>query len=168
MKRNIWMAGGLLVVAGIALAADPGPADGPKGPRGRRDFKQELGLSDAQQKQLDGFRTEHRKWAIGHRAKVQVARIELNELFKASTIDEKAVGAKVKELSDLQAVGLKARVDQRLAMARILTPEQRQKIQDRPRFHRRDHRGPRRGFGGRGPRTGDAGPRDGSPGEVEL
>lgn len=169
MKRQMLAVGALVAVAGAALAAAPGPEE-PR--RERRNFKQELGLTDAQQQELRQIRTEHKKWAITHEAKVRVARLELDELMAASTIDEKAVAGKTKELGDLQVAGLKARVDHRMAVAKVLTPEQRQKMRNRPRFdgprHRgmRGPRGPhRRGPEGRGRGVGD-GPAMGAPGPL--
>jgi Spy/CpxP family protein refolding chaperone len=113
-------------------------------------------LNETQYAQLRKVRVEERKAAIRRRADLQIARLELKELLDAATPDEKVVAAKVKELNELQAAALKARVDARLALGKILTPEQREKLkQMRGPGHRGGHgpRGPHRGRerGGRGP-----------------
>jgi Spy/CpxP family protein refolding chaperone len=95
---------------------------------------------------MRNLRAEGRKQAIRHRADVAIARLELEELMDAKTVDEKAVAAKVKAISDLEAAALKARTDERLAMRRLLTPEQQEKLtQLAPR-----------GWRGRGARPGRA------------
>jgi Spy/CpxP family protein refolding chaperone len=109
-------------------------------------------LSADQAAQLEKIRGEARKQAIRQRADLAVARLELEELMKATTVDEKAVAAKVKAISDLEAAGLKARVDERLAMRRILSPEQQEKMRQLMREHRWERvPRPARGWHQRGP-----------------
>jgi Spy/CpxP family protein refolding chaperone len=99
--------------------------------QGRSDvvaLEKELGLSTDQVTQIKKLRAEARKQAIRQRADLAVARLELRELMDASTVDEKAVTAKVKTISDLQGAALLARTNERLAMRRILTPEQQEKL----------------------------------------
>ncbi len=112
-------------------------------------LKQELGLSDEQAAQLQKLQQEERKQAIRRRADAQVARIELEQALEAATIDEKLVAAKVQALTQLHAAGLKARVDQRLAIAKLLTPEQREKMKQLKQEHRGRDRGRERGRRGR-------------------
>ena len=162
MRKQLLTVLGLIVGTGVALAAFPGgEEDGPGRRRpGGRDIKAELGLNEAQYSQLRKARLEERKAAIRRRADLHVARLELDELLDASTPDEKAVAAKVKELNDLQAAALKARVDARLALGRMLTPEQREKLKHLRGPGRRGGHGPRRAGpererGGRGPDAED-------------
>jgi Spy/CpxP family protein refolding chaperone len=161
MRKQLLTVLGLVVGTGVALAAFPegeeGAGPGHRRPGGR-DIKAELGLSDAQYAQLRKARVEVRKAAIRRRADLQVARLELRELLDAPTPDEKAVAAKVKELNELQAAALKARVDARLTLGKMLSPEQREKLKEMRGPGRRGrggygHRGPRprRERGGRGP-----------------
>jgi len=154
-----WIAAvGALAVAGSALAV--GAQEMRERQRaGRVDpaaLKAELGLSDEQATQLRKMWVDGRKQAIRQRADLEIARIELRELTEAPVVDQKAVDAKVKAISDLQAARLKARTDQRLAMRRILSPEQQEKMKQLAREGRR-HRG-----------SGEAGPwrerRSGRPG----
>jgi Spy/CpxP family protein refolding chaperone len=139
MKVLSWTVAGALVVAGTVVAmAQERPRR--EAQPDRAAIRAQLGLSADQAAQLEKLRVEGRKQAIRQRADLAIARIELQELMNAPTVDEKAVAAKVKAISDLQAAGLKARVDERLAMRRVLTPEQQEKMKQLMRRHRRDRR----------------------------
>jgi Spy/CpxP family protein refolding chaperone len=140
----------ILAVAGIVVAAAaqerprrPGRPDAPA-------LEKELGLSADQAAQLKSLRAEGRKQAIRQRADVAIARLELEELMDAPTVDEKAVAAKVKAISDLQAAALQARTSQRLAMRRLLTPEQQAKMKQLAPRRGRALRPGRAGRAGRG------------------
>lgn len=153
MRMRLWTTVGVLVVAGAVVAAAQGRPgrEGRPGPEvrpGRADLRAELGLSADQTAQIQKIRSEARKQAIRQRADLAVARLELRELMTAPTVDQKAVAAKVKEISDLQAASLKARTDEHLAMRRVLTPEQQEKMRQLVRERWRE-RGPRRGRGWR-------------------
>jgi Spy/CpxP family protein refolding chaperone len=128
MRMRLWVMVGVLAVAGTVAVATA--QERPRR-QGRSDIvalEKELGLSADQAAQLKKLRAEARKQAIRHRADLAIARLELQELMDATTVDEKAVAAKVKAISDLQAVALQARTNERLAMRRILTPEQQEKM----------------------------------------
>jgi hypothetical protein len=72
--------------------------------------------------------------------------------MEAPVVDQKAIDAKVEAISGLQAAGLKARTDQRLALRRVLSPEQQEKMKQLMRENR-GPRGPgRRGRARRRPR----------------
>lgn len=152
MRVLSWTVVGALVVAGTAVAtAQERPRR--EGRPDRAAIQAELGLSADQAAQIEKLRVEGRKQGIRQRADLAIARIELQELMSAPTVDEEAVAAKVKAISDLQAAGLKARVDERLAMRRVLTPEQQEKMKQLMRQHRQD-RGARPGRAWRGARPG--------------
>jgi Spy/CpxP family protein refolding chaperone len=154
MSRRMvsWTVAGALVLGGTVLAtAQERPRR--EGRPDRAAIQAELGLSADQAAQIEKLRVEGRKQAIRQRADLAIARLELQELMNAPTVDEKAVAAKVKAVSDLQAAGLKARVDERLAMRRVLTPEQQEKMKQLMRQHRQD-RGARPGRAWRGGRPG--------------
>jgi Spy/CpxP family protein refolding chaperone len=125
-------------------------------------MKAELGLSDEQDAQLRKLHQDQRKAQIRRRADLQIARMELQELLAAKTVDEKAIAVKVKEITDQGALGLKSHVDTQLAVRKVLTPEQLEKMKQ---FHNRP--GPQQLRGRRGPRRSE-GPEpgdDGLPGE---
>lgn len=158
----------LLAVAVVAggvgvVAAMPG-GDGWGGRGGRvANLKAQLGLSDQQETRLREIRESRQRDAIRHRADLEVARLDLRRLMESPTVDRKALDAKVKEISDLQAAGFRARVDTMLAMREVLTPEQMKKWQElRPErgMAGRAHRGSRgRGMGmGMGMGNGPADP----------
>lgn len=140
----------LLASGAVALGAQPAPQPAPapqprphmeqRGPRpvmaGEQDFvaphqrmQQELGLSDAQVADLEKLMSAQRKAAIRQRAEQQIARMELEELMRADTLDEKAVDAKIRQVTELQASAFRARIDERVAMRKVLTPEQFKKWQ---------------------------------------
>jgi len=100
-----------------------------QGMRQRRDLKAELGLTDVQQADLRKAREAGQKDRILKQAAARVARMELKSLLRAEKVDEKAVAAKLAEVQAAQGALLKIRVDQSLAMKRILTPEQQKKLQ---------------------------------------
>jgi Spy/CpxP family protein refolding chaperone len=148
------------LVAGLGLTTLAlAQATGPQGPRGPRDrgvrpgperVQQELGITDAQMAELQKLKSDAMKSAIRRRADLAVARIDLETLLNADTVDQAAVAAKVKELGDLEAGALKDRVDARLAVRKVLSADQARKLE---RFMRgrhgawgRDGQG-RRGFG---------------------
>ena len=124
--RAIAILGGLLGVAAVAaIAATPEAA-----PRreGRRSFEQRLGLSPEQRGQMERLRDESAKGEAKRSAELTVARIELRELMRAPQLDDKAIVAKARVLGDLQAAQTRERIENRLAMAKVLTPEQREKV----------------------------------------
>jgi len=149
----VFVAALIVAATGVALAArseGEGEGRGERGP-GIARMREEIGLSDQQVSELRALWTEQRKKAIRQRAETEVARVELRELIDALTPDEKAIAAKIKVVSDLQAVALRARVDGQLAMHKVLTAEQREKFRDRTvqRAGRRHRWGGRRGGLGR-------------------
>jgi periplasmic protein CpxP/Spy len=162
MTRQVLLAAAVLGVGASVVAALPrGQGPGPRGDRVTR-MKQELGLTDEQVSKLADIREARQRDAIRHRADMEVARLDLQRLLHSAAVDRKAVDAKVKEISDLQSAGLRARVDTMLAMHEVLTPEQRQKWQalrsdfgiGEGRGRHGARRGSGRGFGshrGRGP-----------------
>jgi Spy/CpxP family protein refolding chaperone len=127
MHKKLLIGLGIAAVSATIWAAAPErPANRPRA----ASLKESLGLTDEQAAKIEGLRVEFTKARIQHQATTKIARLELAELMGAVTIDEKAVQLKVKQLADLQAAGLKARVDHQLAVQRILTPEQRAKFKE--------------------------------------
>jgi len=149
MRVQVWVVTGALVVAGavVAMSAqDRRPARRHGGPDPAV-IQAELGLSADQAAQLEKLRADGRKQAIRQRADLAIARIELEELMAAPNVDDKAVAARVKAISDLQASSLQARTEHRLAMRRLLSPEQQEKMKQlrrRGRMERAGSRGERR------------------------
>lgn len=160
MKVILVGAGAVLAAGAVWAAAQPAP--GREGRPGPAAIRAQLGLSDEQAAQFHKLHAEQRKAAIRRRADTAIARMELEEALDAATVDEKAVALKLKTITDLQAAAAKARVDQRLAVRKLLTPEQYAKMkqlrQERRAGRHLGRRGPGRGLRG-GPGRPGAGPR---------
>lgn len=150
MTRHVLMLLGVLAAGGAAATAwsDQVPREARGFRAGPARLREALGLTDAQVEQIRKARMEQRKATIRRRADLQIARAELHELLQAP-MDERTVAAKVKELSDLQAAALRARVDGAMAFRKLLTPEQQQKLRGMGPLHRRGPRFHRRFGGGR-------------------
>ena len=141
---------------------------GPERRQGRPDpaaIQAELGLSPDQAAQLKKLRDDGRKQAIRQHADLAIARIELEEAMDGPSVDDKLVAARVKAVSDLQAASLQARTSQRLAMRRLLTPEQQEKMKQLMRQGRVERAGARQqrrqgrpGWQGMPPPAGPGGP----------
>jgi Spy/CpxP family protein refolding chaperone len=154
--------------AALGLGAAVWAADAPQARPGQEDrLAQELGLTQAQVGQLEQLRSQERKAAIRRRADREIARLELHDLLKAETVDEKAVRAKARQLADMEAATAVARGEAALALRKIVSAEQAQKLMGRRGRHGRGARpGIDPGAGGwRGPGPRRMGPRsDAQPG----
>jgi Spy/CpxP family protein refolding chaperone len=133
MKKQVLAVLGVLALGGAALAVAQAPGAAGRARRARAAgnvemVKERLGLTQAQADELEKLRSQARRAAIQRRADEQLARLDLEELMKAETLDEKAIAAQIERLTKLHGAALKARVDERLAMRKILTPEQLQKL----------------------------------------
>ncbi len=157
MKRQVIAMVGVAGLVGATVVAQPRPAR--QGPRTGADparLEEALGLDPGQVQQLRQLRGEQQKAAIRQRADLEVARLELQELLSAETVDERAVAAKTDALAKLQTAALRARIDSRLALRKVLTAEQARKLEQLRRHaprgmrERRPHRrvGPGGPFGG--------------------
>ena len=129
------LAGGMVLAltgAGAAEERDePGAAShsqaGVRDGDGLRGVGTRLGLTADQRKELQRLRVEMRKEQVQRRAAAQVARIELAQLLAARDLDDKAVATKTRELVDAEAALTRTRLEHRAAVARVLTPEQRER-----------------------------------------
>jgi len=168
MRVQLFAVTGALVVAGAVAAVGAQERGAARRAErvGRPDpaaIQAELGLSADQAAELKKLRDVGRKQAIRQRADLAIARIELEEAMDAPSVDDKVVAARLKAVTDLQASSLKARTDQRLAMRRLLTPEQQEKMKQLMRRGRVERAGARQERrqgrpGARGPRPESGGP----------
>jgi periplasmic protein CpxP/Spy len=158
------------ILASAQSADGPPPANqrqprregGPQTPRMGADRTQRtgramanLGLTDVQKADLRKAKESARRDQIRKSTDLKIARMDLNSLMNAERVDEKAVSAKLAEVQAAQGALLKLRVDTRLAMARILTPEQQKKAREMRAGGRNTNRQRmRRSQGGRAGRTG--------------
>ncbi len=108
---------------------------------GLQALQSDIGLSDEQMAELRRIRSGGRKAAIRRNAEMRIARLELDEILGAATVDEARIAARVKAISDLQAAAFKDRIESRLAVRRLVTAEQYQKMQQQKRRAVRARRG---------------------------
>jgi Spy/CpxP family protein refolding chaperone len=140
-------AAALLALGGAGLVADEQRDEQRETRRARREAaRAEIGLTDEQVSEIRRIHGEARKAAIKRSADLRVARMELDELMAAPTLDESKIAARVRAIADLQAAALKERTDSKLAVRKLVTPEQFQKMQQlrRHRFGQRRVRPARR------------------------
>lgn len=143
-----------LTLGGVALAqAGPGGHGGP--PPGLRELMEELNLTDAQQKMVDGLRDSHKEMRERqHQAREEAGDLILGELAKEKP-DAKAIHKLIDQnIAELSA-DLHNRADEALAFQATLSPEQRETLvnglkdlrdeRDQRRDEFMDERGERRG-----------------------
>lgn len=93
----------------------------------REQFAQKLGITDDQKKKIHEIRGDH---SSREKSQLQerLARIELRELIQKGTASDEEVMSKVHELNKMLAKQNEERVGRLLAIRKILTPEQREKL----------------------------------------
>lgn len=149
--------GATTLCGGAVLAEQAGRTRGAELDR----LKQEIGLSDEQAAAIRELRLQERKAAIARRADMRVARLELEALLSAPTLDEAAIASHTKRIAELQQADARARIEGQVAVRRAVSPEQYQKLrQIRSRMLAR------RGWHGRQWRHHGSG--DGSPSAPEA
>lgn len=126
MKSKTWILGAALMLSTGVLAW----AGSPAGPRERVPLRERLGLSSEQAEQWQKMRSEQQKASVQRRADRQKLHIELRDLLAAPTLNEGAVRAKSRQLAELQATAMQERIEARLALRKLLTPEQIEKLRE--------------------------------------
>ena len=101
-----------------------------------------LDLTKEQLEKLQSLRTDFDKETLSLRNELELKALELRQLWTADELDEAAIIAKSKEVSDLQSQLEEKAIRHRLDAAKVLTKEQR------TQFAARGFRG--RGLGGYG------------------
>lgn len=160
---------GLTFVTSSALAG-PGPGGSPEacgaeggefGKRAKRGhgferMAQKLGLDEAQTTQLKDLKTAQRATFKPLRQQVRAKHDELKALWMTPNPSKAAILAKMAEIQSIKAQLAEARVDFKLSVLPILTPEQRTKFLEkagnmgRRGHHMRGNRGKRDKRGQRG------------------
>ncbi len=103
-------------------------------------LQSDIGLTDQQVAEIRGIYSEGRKAGIRRNADLRIARLELEELLAAATVDEAAIAARVKTIGELQSAAFKERTASRLAVRKLVSAEQYQKMQQMKRHAVRAHR----------------------------
>ena len=130
MRIKIFAAVAAVATVAVLIGANLAAQEPRRPPRtGLQALQSDLGLTDAQMADLRRIHTEGRKAAIRRNADLRIARMELDELLGAATVDEAKVAARVKAIGELQSAAFKERTETRLAVRRLVTAEQYQKMQ---------------------------------------
>jgi Spy/CpxP family protein refolding chaperone len=140
MKRFslIAVAAAALFIANVTMAQPP--QAGMKqhaigGQMGKLPFE-DLGLTDEQKAQIHQIMLDARKKNIDVEAKLKLANIELHELMGAEAPDQGKINAKISEVSQLREKIMRNHIESKLAVQKVLTPEQRKKAKTlRPMKH---------------------------------
>ena len=119
----------LMILSTTVAAAQPDP---PHMQRQRvtvtaQPMLEQLNLNDQQQEQMEKLRADNHRAQVQTRSKIELARIDLRELYNAEKTDRSAIEKKLKEISDLQHQLKLNHLNHFFAVNNILTPEQ-QKI----------------------------------------
>ena len=118
------LAAALLVPTLVLAQPDPGNT-GPRRPammRGR--MWEQLKLTDDQHDQIRTLSVANQKAQTELFAKIRIARIDLRELFRATSLDRSAIEKQMNVVSDLEQRGKMNRLDHFFAVYKLLTPEQ--------------------------------------------
>ena len=142
MKRVLISA--LLLVGGMAAleasAANPAHsrsepqgawskgADGHRNGEGGR--MAALNLSQSQKDRIAQVRESHQKEMIQSRADLELAQLEFRKLMRADNPNKRELNAQIDRMASIRADMMKSRVDQRLQVRDILTPDQRAKLRE--------------------------------------
>jgi len=103
----------------------------------------EIGLTPDQVSKIRAEMLAAQSKAIDLHAKVEHAKVESARLLAADKVDEKAVDAQIDEATKAEAEMHKVHVGAMLRIRALLTPEQRQKLDEKPARKARKHAGPK-------------------------
>jgi Spy/CpxP family protein refolding chaperone len=118
MKKLLVLMVIVFVVFTAYLTAQP--SDGPA-------FHKVIGklkLSDEQKKDVDKIKVDMEKQHVAQKAKIETARIELQELFKSDSPDKSAIEKKLNEIAELEVQMKMIKIDSWFTVNKLLTPEQ--------------------------------------------
>ncbi len=88
----------------------------------------ELNLTEEQKKSMENIGLENRKFRVKKEADINLARIDLAEIFRSDKPDFEAARTKVKEISGMQLEMKLRMIDTREKMFNLLTKEQQDKL----------------------------------------
>jgi Spy/CpxP family protein refolding chaperone len=128
---------GLVILVSGAMPADAHPARR-VAPIERSAIREQLGLTDDQVKAIKEIRSRHWQSMRETVRTLREARRALHDMAWADNTDDATFTAKAAEVRELSGQVLEARVRTLQEVARVLTPEQREKLRElRPmRLHR--------------------------------
>ncbi len=94
------------------------------GTMGRMESCAELNLTAEQQQKIDALRLAHQKEMVPLRADIQLAKLELEELVRAGDTSKK-LDAAIQKVNELESKQYQKQVKHRVAVANVLTDEQK-------------------------------------------
>jgi Spy/CpxP family protein refolding chaperone len=106
----------------------PGEEGGLPGGWGAVEMKKDLGLTEEQDRQVEGVKLEFLKGQVKRQADIKVARLEMMELAKKVPADFAALREKVKQVGAIELDSKLAGIDALEKAYRTLTPEQQKKV----------------------------------------
>jgi periplasmic protein CpxP/Spy len=130
----------------LAQAQTPPPNPGSEQPmrgRGREDLLQQLNLTPEQTRQIAEIRQRSKGKMQQTRQNLRQARQELNQMIGSQQASDRDIQEKFRQVQNLQQEMANQRMENLIAIRRVLTPEQRQQYATLMQ-QRRQQRGPRR------------------------
>ena len=118
MKRLAVMIAAVLMVFGTQVYSQPNEA------KQIQKFMGKLNLTDEQKKDVEKIHVDAEKQRIAQKAKVETARVDLQQLFKADTPDKSAIEKKMNDIADLEVQMHMIKINSWFAVNKLLNPEQ--------------------------------------------
>ncbi len=91
-------------------------------------MKKELSLTDEQVTKITDINKEHRKKMLDYKEKLAPKEIQLKKLLLEDTVDMAKVRLLLKEIGDLRVELQALRIEHRLDIEKVLTPDQKAKM----------------------------------------
>lgn len=117
------------------------------------EVREQAQITDEQVDQIEQITRQTRRAVLEQQGEAALARLDLEELWRADEPDAQAIHSAIDRLAQIQTQTRHALADARLQAAAVLTPDQRETLRtlgrERVREHiseRRGDRGPGRGF----------------------
>jgi Spy/CpxP family protein refolding chaperone len=88
-------------------------------------FKHKLGLTETQVATIKEMRFEYQKKRIHFKAEKQIAKMEIDRLLHAKTMDESAIRSAGDKLINLKAQMIRAKIESKISLLKLLTEDQK-------------------------------------------
>jgi Spy/CpxP family protein refolding chaperone len=118
MKRLTIMIAAVFVFLSAQLYGQPDDA------KQIHKFLGKLNLTDEQKKNVEKIHFDSEKQTIAQKAKVETARVELQQILKADVPDKSVIEKKISEMANLKVQMHMIKVDSWFAVNKLLNPEQ--------------------------------------------
>ena len=96
-------------------------------------MKKVLNLSDKQIEQIEAIRVKYKKQVLTYKEKTAPLKVRLQRLLLEDTVDLNAVKTLLKEISDQKVEIRMLKIQERIEIEKVLTPQQRTKMKS---FHK--------------------------------